>query len=220
MSAPPPPTGHVGAHNRADPRACVSQEQEARHFRKGTFGASDGSPILARERLYTLTVAFLADTRPGLIFEYRRLVFANDAARTLLRSTETSAEFLNGLKISVSGGALQPGLLLRTRSGVYAPVLHPTRNRRAHPTRICFLVKVPEATAAYASLSERELDVLRLLVKGLTNGEMAHELGISIETVRKHISHALEKTGTTTRAGLVGRALGVKDVTRSGNRQD
>lgn len=188
--------------------------------RKGTFGATDRSPILARERLYTLTVAFIADTRPGLIFEYGRLVFANDAAQSLLRCTETSAEFLNALKRTVHGGAIEPGLLLRTRSGVYAPVMHPARNRRVHPTRICFLVKVPEATAAYASLSERELDVLRLLVKGLTNGEMAHELGISIETVRKHVSHALEKTGTTTRAGLVGRALGVKDVTRSGNRQD
>ena len=47
-----------------------------------------------------------------------------------------------------------------------------------------------------------------LLVKGLTNAEIAGELGISVETVRKHVSKALEKTETKTRAGLVGRALG------------
>lgn len=200
-------TGHLGARKRADPRVSVPEDREAGLFRKGTFRASDGSPSLARERLYTLTVAFLADTRPGLIFEYRRPLFANEAARTLLRSNETSDEFLNALKTSVDAGAIKPGLLFRTLSGVYVPVLHPARSRHAHATRICFLVKMPEATAAYASLSERELEVLKLLVEGLTNGEIAHELGISIETVRKHVSHALQKTETTTRAGLVGRAL-------------
>jgi DNA-binding CsgD family transcriptional regulator len=56
-------------------------------------------------------------------------------------------------------------------------------------------------------LSDRELDVVRLLVKGLTNQEIADELSISIETVRKHVSKALEKTGTKTRAGLVAKAL-------------
>jgi len=45
-------------------------------------------------------------------------------------------------------------------------------------------------------------------VKGLTNGQIAVELGISVETVRKHVSRAFEKTGAKTRAGLVGRALG------------
>jgi hypothetical protein len=36
--------------------------------------------------------------------------------------------------------------------------------------------------------------------------QVAGELSISVETVRKHVSNALEKTGTKTRAGLVGRA--------------
>jgi DNA-binding CsgD family transcriptional regulator len=54
----------------------------------------------------------------------------------------------------------------------------------------------------------RRLEVVRLLVKGFTNQQIADGLGISIETVRKHVSKALEKTGTKTRAGLVARALG------------
>ncbi len=45
------------------------------------------------------------------------------------------------------------------------------------------------------------------LMKGFTNGEIATRLGISIETVRKHISHSLKKTETKTRAALVARAL-------------
>jgi DNA-binding CsgD family transcriptional regulator len=50
---------------------------------------------------------------------------------------------------------------------------------------------------------------VRLLVKGFTNQQIADGLGISIETVRKHVSKALEKTGTKTRSGLVAKALGM-----------
>ena len=70
--SPSPRTGHVGARKPPDPRVSVAEEREAGQSRQGTFPASDGSPGLARERLYTLTDAFLADPRPGLIFEYRR----------------------------------------------------------------------------------------------------------------------------------------------------
>jgi Bacterial regulatory proteins, luxR family len=48
------------------------------------------------------------------------------------------------------------------------------------------------------------LEVLRLLVKGLTNGQIADALGIASETMRKHVSLALERTGTKTRTELVG----------------
>lgn len=60
---------------------------------------------------------------------------------------------------------------------------------------------------ALLSPTDRELGVLTWLVKGCTNGQIATRLGISIETVRKHVSHSLKKTGTKTRTGLVGRAL-------------
>lgn len=175
--------------------------------RESLFQLTDGSPALVRERLNTFAVAFLADARPGLLFEYGRLVFANDAARNLLGSTAASDSFLDALKVSICTGAIEPELLFRTRSGIYAPVLHPARGRRGHPTRVCFLIRRSEAMVAYECLSKRELEVLRLLVKGLTNGQIAGKLGISIETVRKHVSSALEKTGTKTRAGLVGRAI-------------
>jgi DNA-binding NarL/FixJ family response regulator len=162
---------------------------------------------MLRERLDSLAAAFLADTRPGLIFEYGRLIFANDAARQLLRSTESSDEFLNTLRGSVDAGVIDRGLLLHTRSGVFAPVLRPAGSRRVHPTRICFLVKRHDVAPTCEGLSDRELDVVRLLVKGPSNQQIADELGISIETVRKHVSKALEKTGAKTRTGLVAKAL-------------
>ena len=43
------------------------------------------------------------------------------------------------------------------------------------------------------SLSERELDVLRLMVQGLPNGSIADALSISIPTVKTHVQHILQK---------------------------
>jgi HD-GYP domain-containing protein (c-di-GMP phosphodiesterase class II) len=52
-----------------------------------------------------------------------------------------------------------------------------------------------------AGLSERELDVLRLLSHGLTIKQMAAQLNISEKTVGSHIQHIYNKAGVSTRAG-------------------
>ncbi len=49
-------------------------------------------------------------------------------------------------------------------------------------------------------LTDREIEVLGLVARGLTNKEVASELGISIKTAGHHIQHIFEKLGVTTRA--------------------
>jgi DNA-binding NarL/FixJ family response regulator len=44
-------------------------------------------------------------------------------------------------------------------------------------------------------LSAREVEILRLVVKGMSNKEMAGELGLAEGTVRIHLSHIFEKLG-------------------------
>jgi DNA-binding CsgD family transcriptional regulator len=53
-----------------------------------------------------------------------------------------------------------------------------------------------------ADLTERELDVLRLLVAGRTKREIAGELFVSQSTVHTHTVHIYGKCGVSTRAGL------------------
>jgi HD-GYP domain-containing protein (c-di-GMP phosphodiesterase class II)/DNA-binding CsgD family transcriptional regulator len=53
-----------------------------------------------------------------------------------------------------------------------------------------------------ADLTERELDVLRLLVAGRTKREIASDLVISYSTVHTHTVHIYSKCGVSTRAGL------------------
>ena len=53
-----------------------------------------------------------------------------------------------------------------------------------------------------AELTDREVDVLRLVVIGQRNREIATQLFVSDETVRTHVRHIYEKVGLSSRAGL------------------
>ena len=62
---------------------------------------------------------------------------------------------------------------------------------------------VPTTRSNPAGLTERQLDVLALLAKGLTNGEIAARLVVSTRTVDHHVSAVLAKLGVTTRREAV-----------------
>jgi DNA-binding CsgD family transcriptional regulator len=49
-------------------------------------------------------------------------------------------------------------------------------------------------------LTEREVEVLRLVAKGFTNKDVAKLLHISVKTVATHLAHVFEKTGCANRA--------------------
>ena len=55
-------------------------------------------------------------------------------------------------------------------------------------------------------LSSRELEVLRLLAAGRSNQQIADELVISLNTVRRHVSNVFDKTGVANRTEAAGYA--------------
>ena len=60
----------------------------------------------------------------------------------------------------------------------------------------------PRTRASHpAGLTEREIDVLRLIARGRANKQVAAVLGISAKTVGRHVEHIYAKAGVTTRAG-------------------
>jgi DNA-binding NarL/FixJ family response regulator len=58
-----------------------------------------------------------------------------------------------------------------------------------------------DAASLEALLTERERQVLDLVARGLSNGQIAEELFISTKTASVHVSNILRKTGATTRTG-------------------
>jgi DNA-binding NarL/FixJ family response regulator len=67
--------------------------------------------------------------------------------------------------------------------------------------------KPARGTAEGEVLSEREIEVVKLVAMGFNNREIAGQLDISVKTVETHKTHALEKLGLHSRAGLVRYAL-------------
>ena len=57
----------------------------------------------------------------------------------------------------------------------------------------------PRVSAWPASLTNREVDVLRLVARGMSRKQMAGSLALSEATVRHHMEHIYAKIGVSTR---------------------
>jgi len=76
------------------------------------------------------------------------------------------------------------------------------------PEAVQALIKPPsEAESMAADLTRREMEVLALLVKGMSNPEIAERLVISRSTVKVHISSILSKLEVASRAEAISLAI-------------
>lgn len=62
--------------------------------------------------------------------------------------------------------------------------------------------RVQLGLASSTEFTERELDVLRCMTKGMSNSAIARKLNVSENTVKSHIQHMLDKTGYENRTEL------------------
>jgi DNA-binding NarL/FixJ family response regulator len=61
----------------------------------------------------------------------------------------------------------------------------------------------PQIAPETALLSERELEVIKHLVQGQTNKEIARDLGLSVRTIEAHLRNIYGKLGVSTRTEAV-----------------
>jgi NarL family two-component system response regulator LiaR len=92
--------------------------------------------------------------------------------------------------------------------------------RRAHAGQSTLAPEAAQALIQAATrppavghdLTEREREVLALMIEGLNNREIADQLIISSSTVKNHVSSILSKLGTTSRTQAVALAVEHKIV--------
>jgi DNA-binding NarL/FixJ family response regulator len=69
------------------------------------------------------------------------------------------------------------------------------------------IARVAQPAPVAESLTERELEVLRLAARGLTNKQIGHDLDISDRTVQNHLANIYAKLGVASRTEAVTAAL-------------
>jgi predicted ATPase/DNA-binding CsgD family transcriptional regulator len=75
------------------------------------------------------------------------------------------------------------------------------------PTQETILPTPPSPTPVHSRLSPREMEVLHLVAKGLTNAQVAEALTVTPRTVNAHLTAIYGKLGVTSRAGAIRYAL-------------
>jgi HD-GYP domain-containing protein (c-di-GMP phosphodiesterase class II) len=131
----------------------------------------------------------------------------------------------SGYHRGVRGGSLTPAARLLAAADAYQAMTEPRPHREAFPPERAAEVISEEARAGRldadavgavleaagqqappierpAGLTEREVEVVALLARGLQTKEVAHALGISVKTADRHIQNAYRKIGVSTRAAV------------------
>jgi DNA-binding NarL/FixJ family response regulator len=122
--------------------------------------------------------------------EYVFTALRAGASGFLLKDTEP-ADLVKAVRIAARGEALlSPGI---TRRLIAEYVTRPPRD------------PAPAATvpAGLTPLTGREVEVVTLVGRGLTNEEIAAEMGISPTTAKTHVSRSMTKLGARDRAQVV-----------------
>jgi LuxR family maltose regulon positive regulatory protein len=196
-----------------------SYARELDYMMLARYMLAQNMPEKALDLLERLGTAAKAQARIGSVIQIRVLQALGfqaagkaDQAMKVLAQTLLQAEPDGYIRTFVDEGkpmaALLHGALSRGVTPDYTSRLlasFPSVGRgvdaSSHPVTFSF----------NAPLSERELEVLRLLATGASNEEIAGELSIALTTARKHVSNIIGKLGVNNRTQAVsrGRDLGL-----------
>jgi DNA-binding NarL/FixJ family response regulator len=171
--------------------------------------ASNGLEAVDKAARFDPTVVLMDIRMPELdgLEATRRILAAGNDARILILTTFDLDEYVyEALRSGASGFVLKddpPEQLLaaiRIVAGGDA-LLSPAITKRV----IKQFTRIPRPAPAkeLEDLTERELEVFRLIARGLSNTEIGQELYISETTVKTHITHILQKLNLRDRVQAV-----------------
>lgn len=150
--------------------------------------------------------------RPGA-WATRAILKASPDTRVLMLTMHSDIEYL---REAFAAGA--SGYVVKEAAGgelVQAIRVVASGGQYVHPTLGSALLKPRQEPPELSGLSQREVEILRLVALGHTNGEIAETLHLSIRTIESHRAHIQQKVGVRSRAELarLARDAGLLDRT-------
>jgi DNA-binding NarL/FixJ family response regulator len=171
--------------------------------------ARSGTEVLTRSRELTPDVVLMDIRMPDLdgIEATARLVQAGSPAKVLVLTTFDLDEYVyRAMKAGASGFLLKDATRDQLANAVRTVAAGDTLLAPAITRRLVQdFCRRPDPTVATGGhgLSDRELDVLRLVAAGRSNSEIAGELFLGEATVKSHVARVLAKLGLRDRVQIV-----------------
>lgn len=163
--------------------------------------AADGAHAVDLARALEPDVVLMDLRMPGTdgITAIRRMAQLGLPARVLVLTTYASrSEVLPAVEAGATGYLLKDAPVAELVRAIEAAAVGESVLSPAAATILMGSVRDPDP-----GLSERELEVLRLIADGRTNREVAAQLFVSEATVKSHLLHIYGKLGVNDRAAAV-----------------
>jgi len=135
----------------------------------------------------------------------RQITELNPGSKVLILTTfETDSQVIQALKAGASGYVLKDSSAAAIVSSIVAVTAGERVMASAVANRVLdMLTGTATPKEFYDGLTNREIEILKLLASGMANKQIAYRLKISEKTVRNHVSNMYEKLGIYDRSQAV-----------------
>ena len=193
--------GVLIADDQALVRAGFRMILEADEHVRVVGEASDGVQAIAASRRTRPDVVLMDIRMPVMdgLEATRRILATTDPPRVLMLTTFDLDEYVfDALYAGASGFLLKDVAPEQLLDGIRTiahgdSLLSPSVTRRLIEAFVSDHPRRPEPPAGLDELTARELEVLGLLARGLSNAEIAEQLVVSSTTIKTHVARILDK---------------------------
>ena len=173
--------------------------------------AADGRAAGRAAAAHAADVVLMDVQMPGAdgIVGTQEVLSRRPQAKVLVLTTFDLDEYVfSALRVGASGFLLKTTPAAELAAGIRAVhsgdmLFAPTITRRLVETYVQRPPRPNGVPVALSNLTQRELDVLRGIARGLSNAEIARELFVGEATVKTHVTHILTKLGLRDRIQAV-----------------